>query len=82
MEEFNKVACSIVDMMESLASVIVDDERVREYFIEHYRYEEIDDSGDVLKFFKRCIKGVRFLFESYSFFVIFLYYTFTLLELS
>ena len=44
MEEFNKVACSIVDMMESLASVIVDDERVREYFSEHYRYEEIDDA--------------------------------------
>ena len=40
MEEFNKVACSIVDMMENLASFISDDECVKEYFIKHYCYEE------------------------------------------
>lgn len=44
MEEFNKGAIGIVDMMEELANFILDDDDVREYFIEHYRYEEIDDA--------------------------------------
>ena len=44
MEEFEKGAIVIVDMMEELANFILEDDNVREYFIKHYRYEEIEDA--------------------------------------
>ena len=44
MEAFEKGAISIVDMMEDLANFILEDDNVREYFIEHYRYEEYEDA--------------------------------------
>lgn len=47
MRKFNAEACKVVDMLEDLARMIIDDENVKEYFIETYDYLDGDDAAPV-----------------------------------